>query len=49
MIQGINREYINSKFFKSIFESRNDCLERLFNIEYVNLNLEKEKSDLIAI
>lgn len=39
-------QFINSKILNSIFNSKKDYLEKLINIQYINLNLEKEKNDL---
>lgn len=46
----INRnQFINSEVLNSIFNSKKDYLEKLMNIQYMDLNLEEEKTNLKEI
>lgn len=46
----INRnQFINSEILNSIFNSKKDYLEKLMNIQYMDLNLEEEKTNLKEI
>lgn len=42
-------QFINSKILNSIFNSEKDYLEKLIHIQYMNLNLEEEKTDMKEI
>lgn len=42
-------QFINSKILNSIFNSKKDYLDKLINIQYMDLNLEKEEGDFSQI
>lgn len=42
-------QFINSKILNSIFNSKKDYLDKLINIQYMDLNLEKEEGDFSEI